>query len=147
MRRALFLAFTYPVKIAYFDAPGIHQALGCVWEKPVAAEKPAAWLRQITAARDLPAGEVLECDVIVVGTGAGGAVVANELAEQGIAVLMVEEGELHQRQDFTRRSIPATQQLYRNAGLTGVIGNSVIRTPIALHTAAAPAAAGTVTHC
>ena len=68
--------------------------------------------------------------MVVVGTGAGGAVVANELAEQGIAVLMVEEGELHQRQDFTRRSIPATQQLYRNAGLTGVIGNSVIPIPL-----------------
>jgi choline dehydrogenase-like flavoprotein len=67
--------------------------------------------------------------VVVVGTGAGGAVVAKELTEQGIAVLMVEEGELHQRQDFTRRSMPATQQLYRNAGLTGVIGNSVIPIP------------------
>lgn len=130
VRRALFLAFTYPVKIAYFDDLSVHQSLGCVWEKPVAAEKPAAWLRQITAARDLSPGETLECDVVVVGTGAGGAVVAKELAEQGIAVLMVEEGELHQRQDFTRRSMPATQQLYRNAGLTGVIGNSVIPIPL-----------------
>ncbi|MBK7585622.1 MAG: GMC family oxidoreductase [Myxococcales bacterium] len=130
VRRALFLALTYPVKIAYFDDLGVHQSLGCVWEKPVAAERPPTWMQQVTAARDLPPGETLECDVVVVGTGAGGAVVAKELAEQGVAVLLVEEGDYHQRQDFTRRSMPATQQLYRDAGLTGVIGNAVIPVPL-----------------
>lgn len=130
VRRALFLALTYPVKIAFFDDLDVFQRLGCVWEKPVAAEKTPAWMRQVTAARDLSPGEALECDVVVVGTGAGGAVVAKELAEQGVAVLLLEEGEYHQRQDFTRRSIPATQQLYRDAGMTGVIGNCVIPIPL-----------------
>jgi choline dehydrogenase-like flavoprotein len=130
VRRSLFLALTYPVKIAFFDDLGVHQSLGCVWEKPVAGEKPAPWMQQVTPARELAPGEDLECDVVVVGTGAGGAVVAKELAEQGLAVLMLEEGEYHQRQDFTRRSMPATQQLYRDAGLTGVVGNAVIPIPL-----------------
>jgi len=130
VRRALFLALTYPVKIAFFDDLGVYQSLGCAYEKPVAAEKPQAWMRQVTAGRDLAPDEALECDVVVVGTGAGGAVVAKELAEQGVAVLLLEEGEYHQRQDFSRRSIPATQQLYRDAGLTGVIGNCVIPIPL-----------------
>ncbi|MFO0564147.1 MAG: GMC family oxidoreductase N-terminal domain-containing protein [Polyangiaceae bacterium] len=130
LRRGLFLALTYPAKIAYFDDLDVYQSLGCTWEKPVAAEKTPAWMSQVTRARDLEAGEQLECDVVVVGTGAGGAVVAKELAERGVAVLMVEEGEYLQRQDFTRRSIPATRQLYRDSGITGVIGNAVIPIPL-----------------
>jgi len=130
VRRALFLALTYPVKNAYFDDPSIYESYGCVWKNDGAAEKPPAYMRQVSAARDLPVGEVLECDVVVVGTGAGGAVVAKELAERGVAVLLVEEGEFHKRSDFPRRSIPATQMLYRRSGITGVVGNCVIPIPI-----------------
>ena len=36
----------------------------------------------------------MRADVVVVGTGAGGAVVAKELAEGGLRVVMLEEGEL-----------------------------------------------------
>lgn len=130
VRRALFIALTYPVKNAYFDDPSIYQSYGCIWDGKVAAEKPPTWMRQVTRASDLPLDETLECDVVVVGTGAGGAVVAKELAERGVAVLLVEEGEYHQRSELSRRSIPATQMLYRDAGLTGVVGNCVIPIPI-----------------
>jgi choline dehydrogenase-like flavoprotein len=130
VRRALFVALTYPVKNAFFDEPSIYKSFGCVWESPPVHEAPPPWMRQVSAAHELAPGEVLECDVVVVGTGAGGAVVAKELAERGVAVLLVEEGEYHRRGDFSRRSIPATQMLYRDAGITGVVGNCVIPIPL-----------------
>ena len=43
--------------------------------------------------RDQLGGDLaVECDVVVIGTGAGGAVVGRELAEAGLAVVFVEEG-------------------------------------------------------
>lgn len=56
-----------------------------------------AWpggLVPVTEGRHLVRGEKLEldADVVVVGSGAGGAVVATELAEQGLDVVVLEEG-------------------------------------------------------
>jgi choline dehydrogenase-like flavoprotein len=129
-RRALFMALTYPLKIAHFDDLDQYRALGCVWESPPVNEPAPRYMQQVIAASELSAGETLECDVVVVGTGAGGAVVAKELADQGLAVLMIEEGEYHTRKDFVRRSLPATKQLYKSGGLTGVIGNCAIPIPL-----------------
>ncbi len=44
------------------------------------------------SARDLRGPLTLDCDVVVVGSGAGGAVVATELAESGLRVIVLEEG-------------------------------------------------------
>ena len=44
-------------------------------------------------ARDRAASARCACDVCVIGTGAGGAPVAKELAEGGMSVVMLEEGE------------------------------------------------------
>ncbi|HVO31648.1 MAG TPA: GMC family oxidoreductase N-terminal domain-containing protein, partial [bacterium] len=50
-------------------------------------------LEPIVEARNLPRDVVkLACDVVVVGSGAGGSVVATELAEAGLDVIVVEEG-------------------------------------------------------
>lgn len=129
-RRALFMALTYPLKNAHFDDPEQYRALGCVWENPRVNDEAPRWMQQVTPATDLAAGETLECDVVVVGTGAGGAVVAKELAERGVAVLLVEEGEYNTRKDFVRRSMPATKKLYKNRGITGVVGNCAIPIPL-----------------
>lgn len=127
LRRAAFMALTYPLKNAYFDDLDVYHSFGCVWQSPQAQPEKQRWMQQVTSAAELD--ETLECDVVVVGTGAGGAVVAKELAERGVAVLLLEEGEYNQRQDFDRRTIPATRKLYRDGGLTGVVGNCVIPIP------------------
>jgi choline dehydrogenase-like flavoprotein len=58
-----------------------------------------------------------------VGTGAGGAAAAYELASRGHAVLMLEEGDYHRRASFRGRTARAYSQLYREQGLTIALGN------------------------
>jgi choline dehydrogenase-like flavoprotein len=86
------------------------------------SEKPR-WLSQTVAARDYAEAEDLECDVVVIGTGAGGAVVGRHLADQGHAVVFVEEGEHYQRNDFPGTLTGTIENLYRN---TMSFGNTVV---------------------
>lgn len=51
---------------------------------------------------DLTADVDLSCDVCIVGTGAGGAVLAAGLAERGLDVVLLEEGGHYTRRDFGR---------------------------------------------
>src|SRR4051812_18880149 len=74
----------------------------------------------------------VRADACVIGTGAGGAPVAKELAEGGMRVVMLEEGERVTSDDFTARPREMTARFYRDAGQTVTVGN----TPIILPTAA-----------
>ena len=70
----------------------------------------------------------LTCDVLVIGTGAGGASAAATLADAGVDVLMLEEGP-HVPADVAPESLSeALPALWRGGGLTATIGG----TPIAL---------------
>lgn len=122
--------FLLPLKAVHFDDPELFQRLGCVYVPPPANERPPKWTRQVMPASSLPDGEVLEADVIVIGTGAGGAVVARELAARGHAVLMLEEGEHFTRKDFSQSRLETTRQMYRDGGATAAIGNVGIPIPI-----------------
>ena len=76
-------------------------------------------------------GERVErVDVCVIGTGAGGAPVAKELAEGGLRVTMLEEGERFTTDDMTARPRDMTPRLYRDAGQTVTLGNTPITLPL-----------------
>ena len=60
-------------------------------------------------------------DVVVVGSGAGGAVVAAELAARGRDVVLVEEGAFLTGKDFTGNPRTMIDLLYRNRGVTGAL--------------------------
>ncbi len=75
---------------------------------------------------DIHGDTVLDCDVVVVGSGAGGAPVAAELAEAGFDVIVVEEGSYYQTRDFTADTSAMVRQLYREGGATMAIGNPPI---------------------
>ena len=60
---------------------------------------------------------------MVIGTGAGGAAAAYELAKRGRAVLMLEGGHLHRRSDFVGRAVVSYKQMYLGLGSTIAVGN------------------------
>jgi choline dehydrogenase-like flavoprotein len=72
----------------------------------------------------------VRADVCVIGTGAGGAPVAKELAEGGMRVVMLEDGERFTTDDFTARPRAMTARLYRDAGQTATIGNVPVLLPL-----------------
>ncbi len=108
-------------KVVHFDEPHVYKAMGRERNVVSRLEQPR-WLSQIHRAETWDGGDV-ECDVVVVGTGAGGAVVGRELAERGHAVVFVEEGEHHRRDVFDGSSLSAHKRFFRFAAS---FGNAVI---------------------
>lgn len=53
------------------------------------------------------------CDVCIIGSGAGGAVLAAGLAERGLNVVVVEEGGHYTRRDFTLQEADALPAMYQ----------------------------------
>ena len=68
----------------------------------------------------------LTTDVVVVGSGAGGAVVAHKLAQAGIGVVLLEEGPALAPQDFTQREEEMYPRLYREHGTRATADYSVL---------------------
>jgi choline dehydrogenase-like flavoprotein len=78
-----------------------------------------------------PQGDVEECDVVIVGSGAGGAAAAAVLAEAGLDVMVLEAGGHFDRDSYPRDPIEAISALYREAGLTIAEGRPPIPVPVA----------------
>jgi choline dehydrogenase-like flavoprotein len=60
--------------------------------------------------------------VVVIGSGAGGAVTALELVSRGLDVTMIEEGRRTTLDDYGGESPKAMQSLYRSRGMTPILG-------------------------
>jgi len=58
----------------------------------------------------------LECDAVVIGSGAGGGVVAGELALAGKSVVVLEKGGYNSEADFTYQEAQAMPELYLKRG-------------------------------
>ncbi len=68
----------------------------------------------------------LRCDVVIVGSGAGGATAAAELAEGGLDVIVLEEGRYYGTRDFTADASAMIRALYRGGGATAALGSPPI---------------------
>ena len=68
-------------------------------------------------------------EVVVIGSGAGGAIVATELAEAGVDVLLLEEGDHSERVPAGASPLARIGALYRDGGLSGTVGNTFIAVP------------------
>jgi choline dehydrogenase-like flavoprotein len=77
-----------------------------------------------------PAGDGEECDVVIVGSGAGGAVTAAALAEAGLDVIVLEAGEAFDRDSYPADPLDAIASLYRDGGLTIAEGRPPIPVPL-----------------
>jgi choline dehydrogenase-like flavoprotein len=75
-------------------------------------------------------GHVEKVDVVVVGSGAGGAVAATYLAEAGVDVIVLEEGEHVTAADFNGPMFHRLQRFCRDNGTTQVWGDPPIPLPM-----------------
>jgi len=140
-RRALLRAILTPLKAAHYDDADMFERVGCSYGKTgdpardqrtrlklVTNDEPVRWMQRVRDGRSVRQNLQMDCEVVVIGTGAGGAACAYELASRGRAVLLLEEGDYHRRSSFTARAAQMSRKLYRDEGLTVAVGN--IGTPV-----------------
>ena len=77
-----------------------------------------------------PTGDGEECDVAIVGSGAGGAVAATVLAEAGLDVLVLESGPYVNHRDYPTDTLEGLPLMYRDGGMTVATGRPAIPVPV-----------------
>lgn len=80
---------------------------------------------------ELNNGLLFRCDVVVVGSGCGGAVAGGVLAEKGFNVVIVEEGKHYKPSEFPEDFVTAMKKFYREKGMRAARGNTIITVPVA----------------
>ncbi|MFN2464180.1 MAG: GMC family oxidoreductase N-terminal domain-containing protein [Candidatus Dormibacteria bacterium] len=131
-RRDLTVGLKALIQLTYFSTPEVGAAIGYDGAPllPITAEAPAQKLPTVSHP-EIADGATDEADVVIVGTGAGGAVAAYELAEAGLSVILVEEGRAYSREDFDGRPLlDRLDSAYRDNGLTFTTGNVTISLPM-----------------
>jgi choline dehydrogenase-like flavoprotein len=121
--RALFLA-------GYYDDPAVHESIGFAQ----IANRP----RNHGRAPDVTPRPRLELgapdpdrvyDLVVIGSGAGGSVIAHHAAAADHSVLVLEEGRLFGPRDINQSEVEMTAKLYKEGGLqtTVDLGMSILQ--------------------
>jgi choline dehydrogenase-like flavoprotein len=77
-----------------------------------------------------PRGAGEECDVAIVGSGAGGAAAAVVLAEAGLDVMVLESGPYVDRETYPTDPLDGLPLLYRDGGMTIAMGKPAIPVPV-----------------
>ncbi|MEW5742580.1 MAG: GMC family oxidoreductase [Myxococcota bacterium] len=73
--------------------------------------------------------EALDCDVVIIGSGAGGAASAWRLSEAGLKVLVLEEGRKWEPHELSTRQSWALRHLYAERGTSVATGNIYLPMP------------------
>jgi choline dehydrogenase-like flavoprotein len=81
---------------------------------------------RIFTGTDVTRDTEVSADVCVVGSGAGGAVLAEQLVAKGLHVVMLEEGGYHTRREFNMRESWAYPALYQEMGNRATDDQSVL---------------------
>lgn len=111
-RRKAFQALKRLTTVTHYTTPGAARTIGYPGPlgPPPATPKP---IRPVVIERDT----TLTCDVVIVGSGAGGGVVAAELAAAGKDVVVLEKGGYRNEADFTHQEGDALETMYDAGGL------------------------------
>jgi len=111
-RRKAFQALKRLTTVTHYTTPGAGHSIGYPGPlgPPPQTPKP---IRPLSITRDT----TLDCDVVVIGSGAGGGVVAGELAARGKDVIVLEKGGYRNEADFTHQEGDALETMYDAGGL------------------------------
>jgi choline dehydrogenase-like flavoprotein len=82
-------------------------------------------VENIFQAKDVQGDRTETVDVVIIGSGAGGGTMANELSAAGLAVVILEEGGYHTSADFHQREDKAFSRIYGGRGLESTEDTSV----------------------
>jgi choline dehydrogenase-like flavoprotein len=122
LRRSAFQAFRKLLTFLAYADPGsdgtpnpLHAAIGYAPERPTVTPHP-------TTIRPLDLGDgdeavTLDADVVIVGSGAGGGVIAAELTDAGRSVVVVEAGPFVDEATMPKNELDAYDRIYLNHGL------------------------------
>ena len=104
----------------YYGAPDPQTGSNPNWATfgypgPTPASQPPAKVIRTTVPDD---GQVIEADAVVVGSGAGGSVIAAQLARDGRKVVVLEAGGYFNEGDFTGLELQAYQEMFWRGGPT-----------------------------
>lgn len=92
---------------------------------PIAEGLANGW--KVWNAAQLTKNENIECDVVIVGTGAGGGTAAELFTQAGLDVVLIEEGPLRSSKDFRLNERDAYRDLYQEgAGRTTKDGSFTV---------------------
>lgn len=108
--------------------PGIRDSGPDAYREPRTLTAPSA--PTLVDGAVLERDTAVRADACVIGSGAGGAVVAKELAEGGMSVVLLEDGPWVGTEEFSPEVTTAIPQLYRDAGQTVALGRPAIVVPL-----------------
>ena len=128
-QRNAFRALMVALKGAHYADPAIVERCG---RRPLpgpVVEKPPRWMSQVVDLAQPGADESIEADVVIVGSGAGGAAAARTLASRGLAVVILEAGKFLGRNDYAGSVLVRSAAIYASLGLQYTVGNASIFLP------------------
>ncbi len=114
LRRSAFGALKSAATLAYYLVPGptghspVWDAIGYPGPLGLRPDAPPPPLVVERITREA----TLDCDVVVVGSGAGGGTAAAVLAKAGLSVVVLERGEYHDDADFDGGELSGLTRLY-----------------------------------
>jgi choline dehydrogenase-like flavoprotein len=118
-QRAAFQALRKGILLSYYTLPWtgaganpVDEALGYPGPLGPAQDPPPKTLEPLAIGADTE----LECDVVVVGSGAGGGTAAGVLAAAGLDVIVVEAGGYFSEEDFDGAELAGYARMYLNGG-------------------------------
>jgi long-chain-alcohol oxidase len=127
-RRAAFQALRKGALLTYYALPGPGGTPSPAWETigyPGPLGPPADPPPRAFSPLAVDGDTTLDCDVVVVGSGAGGATAAAVLAQAGLDVIVVEAGGHYEDADFDGGEAEGFARLYFQGGATATHDQSV----------------------
>ncbi|MGN2641439.1 GMC family oxidoreductase N-terminal domain-containing protein [Nocardia takedensis] len=113
-KRAIFQALKSAALLSYYTTPGPDGA-SPIWKEmgyPAPPGASASAPRPALSPKRVTEDETLDCDVVVVGSGAGGGTAAAVLAEAGLNVVVLERGGYYDDVDFGTDELDSLTKLY-----------------------------------